>query len=180
MLSLCIPFALYIYTHTYPGVEVERHWLSDSVLHPIAARSAWPEGTASSASGGPVGLTSQRRRPFIYVYDLPPTYNARWASLPPSLPVSSNLPAIQPACHFVVSSASLPTEVSRVYQLIFNGPSRLTSSSSPLLQDAPIQGGQGAVCLEALWGPQWVLPWDLDLWDRATDARDDGTERAQV
>ena len=61
----------------------QRPWLENAVRNPEADRGKGPRGTEGGRGGnvggvGGAGTTrSRRRRPFIYVYDLPPDYNAR-------------------------------------------------------------------------------------------------------
>eukprot|EP00955_Chlamydomonas_euryale_P073121 361620-Chlamydomonas_euryale.AAC.2 len=78
------------------GLEAQRPWLQDLVRRPPALTAAQgaggargpasvragegdKEGYESSGSGGAIGedAAPPRRRPFVYVYDLPPAYNTR-------------------------------------------------------------------------------------------------------
>ena len=65
------------------GLEATQPWIRELVIHPPAAKAT----TVRSSGGGAVGASSsdpaldpvlpQRKRPYIYVYDLPPAYNSR-------------------------------------------------------------------------------------------------------
>jgi hypothetical protein len=53
------------------GLEARHAWLNDLVNQPPAATVELHKSTAVSSQ------SLQRKRPFIYVYDLPAKYNSR-------------------------------------------------------------------------------------------------------
>ncbi|KAG1671014.1 hypothetical protein FOA52_014258 [Chlamydomonas sp. UWO 241] len=60
------------------GVEAERSWLGGVVKQPPALTAAAGGQAAGGREDGAGGAAPLKRlRPFIYVYDLPPAYNAR-------------------------------------------------------------------------------------------------------
>ena len=67
------------------GLELERIWLKPLVNHPPAAMSESNSSSkgdrGSDASETSVsakeGFALRRKKPYIFVYDLPPEYNAR-------------------------------------------------------------------------------------------------------
>ena len=88
--QLCVTtFDILHFSLLRPGLEHERSWLRSLVNHPPAAMSTLNSSSKQGHKGSDTSITSmpanegsslmprRRKKPYIFVYDLPPQYNAR-------------------------------------------------------------------------------------------------------